>query len=175
MYSATKNNTSTAPLPRPISARVIFDMDFGHLAAARKNCGMLWTSRRRLHYTQLSDLNVNKQDQKRRYFRVPYPEAAKPPFEHDTGKTYKVVDISERGMKIDTAGDAELDIGMHVTGTVIFHDNTSVRVAGNVLRIDRDGAAIELANSLNVGNLLREQTFIRKKFPMFLMDKSRMG
>ncbi|MGB1906986.1 MAG: PilZ domain-containing protein [Spongiibacter sp.] len=118
---------------------------------------------------------MNKQDQKRRYFRVPYPEAAKPPFEHDTGKTYKVVDISERGMKIDTAGDAELDIGMHVTGTVIFHDNTSVRVAGSVLRIDRDGAAIELANSLNVGNLLREQTFIRKKFPMFLMDKSRMG
>lgn len=118
---------------------------------------------------------ANRKQQKRRYFRVPYPEAVKPPFKEDTGRKFDVVDISERGLKLDVMGDPDLAVGMHVTGTVVFRDGTTVYVEGDILRIDPDGTAIELAKSINVGSLLREQAFIRNKFPMFLMEKSRMG
>ncbi len=120
-------------------------------------------------------MNVNYEEQKRRYFRVPYPDSIKPPFEEATGKRYKVVDISEKGLKIEALDDPDLKVGMKVGGTVLFHNKTSVKVVGRILRVDPNGAAIELEKSINVGNLLREQSFIRKKFPMFLMDKSRLG
>ncbi|WP_372863668.1 PilZ domain-containing protein [Spongiibacter sp.] len=109
---------------------------------------------------------------KRRYFRVPYPEKAQPPFHATSGQRYAVLDISEKGLKINAINDPALPVSARLSGIIELHGGKRISAEGVVLRQDPDGVAVALDNSLDVGQLFREQTYIRKHYPVFLLQKT---
>ncbi len=108
----------------------------------------------------------------RRYFRVPYPDSERPPFHDSSGRRYSVVDVSEKGLKIDAINDPLLPVASRLSGVILFQNGKTVDAEGVALRQDADGLAIALDNGLDVGQLFREQSYIRKHYPVFLLQKT---
>ena len=116
-------------------------------------------------------MSEQKPPTQRQYFRVPYPDSEQPPFQAHSGQRYSVIDVSEKGLKIAAINDSELPISARLSGVIIFHDGKTLDAEGVVLRQDSDGLAIALDKSLDVGQLFREQTYIRKHYPVFMLQK----
>jgi hypothetical protein len=97
----------------------------------------------------------------REHYRIQYPTAARPRIVVE-GRSFDVIDLSERGVRFRVDEGISFSLGDAVAGTVRFRRNESAEVTGSVVRI----AGREVAAKLDVGVPLRviieEQRFLRE-------------
>lgn len=110
-------------------------------------------------------------DQRRRYFRLPYPSSASPPFKIGDGRSYKVLEIAENSMVIAPAKGEAFQPGDSISGLILFHDQASELVEGSIYRLDERGAVILLSKGISLRHVASEQAYIKTEFPLFLRHK----
>jgi hypothetical protein len=116
-------------------------------------------------------MSSDKEIQKRRFFRLPYPRTAQPPLRSDDGSSYKVLEVSEKGVILELCSGEPFKIGDAVCGEILFHDNQTEYIEGLVYRLDPRGAVVTLNNNISFRNIMREQSYISSHFPLFFRQK----
>jgi hypothetical protein len=109
--------------------------------------------------------------QKRQFFRLPYPRAAQLSLRSDDGSSYKILEVSEKGLVLEMCSGEPFKVGDAVCGEILFHDNQSEYIEGLVYRLDSRGAVVTLNNTISFRNIMREQSYIRSNFPLFFRQK----
>ncbi|POP54578.1 hypothetical protein [Zhongshania marina] len=103
----------------------------------------------------------------RRFFRLPYPRAAQPPLTVDKDTAYRVLEISEQGILLAQHPNAPLQIGEYLRGNILFHDQDSEEIEGEVYRLDPRGVIVKLSRGISARHMMKEQVYIKNTFPMF--------
>lgn len=116
-------------------------------------------------------MSSDKDIQRRRFFRLPYPRTAQPPLRSEDGSSYKVLEISEKSVVLELHRGEPFEVGEAVCGKIIFHDNQSEYIEGMVYRLDPRGAVVTLNNNISFHNVMREQSYINSHFPLFFRQK----
>ncbi|WP_373088042.1 PilZ domain-containing protein [Zhongshania sp.] len=110
---------------------------------------------------------IDKIKNLRRFFRLPYPKAAEPPLTVNKDTTYRVLEISERGILLAQKSDAPLQLGETLRGNIRFHDQHSEEIEGQVYRLDPRGVIITLSQGISPKYMMQEQIYVRNTFPVF--------
>jgi PilZ domain-containing protein len=97
---------------------------------------------------------------RREYFRVQYPTVARPRLEL-AGKSYAVIDISERGLRY-RVGDSEPEAGTEFTGLVHFKQGDMVDVRGTVLRVVDGQVSCALSVGVPFKVIIDEQRYLNE-------------
>ncbi len=99
-------------------------------------------------------------------FRIQYPERVRPELVLREG-TRPVVDVSEHGLRYQSAGEALPEIGTEVEGLVRFRQRADdVHVRGVVIRCQGGQVAIRLeVPGLPRATLFAEQRFLWTRYP----------
>lgn len=113
----------------------------------------------------------DKSVQRRRFYRLPYPDDARPPFQHQDGESYPVLELSEKSVVIAPAEGEVWPIGSAVSGHIFFNDGDSESISGEVLRQDSRGVVVVLSDGITFHHVIKEQTFVKKHYPLFLRQK----
>jgi len=79
---------------------------------------------------------------RRAHERVQYASTERPRLVV-AGAFYEVLDCSERGLLIARTGDAPVEMGLDVQGTIRFPTGVEVTVEGVVVRAQEDAVAIQ--------------------------------
>lgn len=116
-------------------------------------------------------MSDRKDSQRRRFFRLPYPRTAQPPLDTNTGDSYKVLEISEKSVVIELQHGKPFQVGEAICGKILFHDQESEFIEGTVYRLDERGAVVTLNNSISFHHVMREQSYINNRFPLFFRQK----
>lgn len=102
---------------------------------------------------------------RRRYYRVKYPEEARPVFRLGSLLT-TVIDTSEEGLRVlmPSGGHVlDLEVGAPVRGVLILHSRDVHVVSGHVVRMDGRVVAIALNHAgINFPTIVAEQRWLRK-------------
>ncbi len=107
----------------------------------------------------------DKSPQKRQFYRLRYPKDDRP-YATLNGTTFRVCEISERGMRILFTHGQPVAIGMHVSGSIQFHDGTQAEIEGKTMRQDTDfELVLWLSKGLNLKRMTQEQIYLRAKYP----------
>jgi hypothetical protein len=103
--------------------------------------------------------------QKRRYYRLQYPESERPLLSF-SGGVYKAIDISEGGVRfsLTTRSAAKLVTNMVIAGTIDFCGRGTFPIKGRLLRIMEDLAVIELDANLPLFHIMAEQRYLIQKY-----------
>jgi len=104
-------------------------------------------------------------EQRRRYYRIKYPLIERPVITVDK-KEYKVIDISEGGVKFFSPVKT-FNIGEYINGSIKFHDGEVLEVEGHVLRLQNKRVIILLDRGITLQRILKEQRFLIKKYVGF--------
>lgn len=115
-------------------------------------------------------MSSEKDRQRRRFFRLPYPITAQPPLTTDDGSSYKVLEISEKSVVLELPQMAVV-VGELMCGNIMFHDKTTEYIEGVVYRLDSRGAVVNLNNNISFHHVMREQSYINSRFPLFFRQK----
>jgi hypothetical protein len=110
---------------------------------------------------------IDKIKNLRRFFRLPYPKAAEPPLTVDKDTTYRVLEISERGILLAPKSNAPLQIGETLLGNIRFHDQHCEEIEGQVYRLDSRGVIIALSQGISPKYMMQEQIYVKNTFPVF--------
>jgi len=102
-------------------------------------------------------------DQKRAFYRLRYPEAARPGVRID-GRDGAVAELSEGGARIVLAGDG-VGPGQRLVGVVRFTDGGTARIAGEVQRLDGDEVVLILSVGVSLKRMLAEQQRLLRDYP----------
>jgi len=113
----------------------------------------------------------DKPVQRRRYYRLPYPEDAQPPFRDHDGRSYPVLELSEKSVVIAPAKGETWAKGDPVSGEILFSDGESETISGEVLRQDERGVVVLLSDGVTFHHVIKEQTFVKKHYPLFLRHR----
>ncbi|MBD2858207.1 PilZ domain-containing protein [Spongiibacter sp. KMU-158] len=116
--------------------------------------------------------NTN-QPQNRQHFRLVFPRQGRLHLKTASGQQFPIVDISEKGLKLDFDSAQELKLHQFVGGEIRFHDGNKIKVLGKVIRKDSRGAALHLDLGVTSRDMLREQVHIMQRYPMFLEEARR--
>ncbi|CAA0102768.1 Uncharacterised protein [Zhongshania aliphaticivorans] len=103
----------------------------------------------------------------RRFFRLPYPKAAQPPLQIDKDTAYRILEISELGIILAYKPEAPLTLGEKISGNILFHDQDSEEVEGEVYRLDTRGVVIQLSKGVSARHMMKQQVFVKNAFPVF--------
>jgi len=98
----------------------------------------------------------------REHYRIQYPMAARPKIVVD-GRTYDVVDISERGVRFKVTEEMTFNVGDGFSGQVRFKRSDAVRVGGKVVRIVGKEIAAKLDAGIPLKTMIEEQRYIREQ------------
>lgn len=98
----------------------------------------------------------------REHYRIQYPLAARPHFLVE-GRRYQVVDLSETGMRLRLDRPDGPEVGGEIRGTIRFRRGEEVVVAGVVVRVADDHAAVRLDIPLPFRVVLDEQRYLRER------------
>ena len=106
---------------------------------------------------------------RRKFFRVKYPEPLRPILRVFDRKL-SIVDICEAGISFlpegadwgEILGMYELD--QEIRGTLRFHDGEAVEVDAVICRIDRDRIACHFQDTLPLDRVMAEQRFVNQIF-----------
>ena len=117
-------------------------------------------------------LSSSDDSHSRSFYRLRYPKPARPVVRID-GLTYPVVELSESGMRIVVSPETACPVNSPLTGHVIFSDQSSEVVEGEVLRTevkddDFSEAILQLTTGVSLKRMLAEQMRIRKQYPRFI-------
>jgi hypothetical protein len=91
----------------------------------------------------------------RTLFRVEFPFGQRPPLLWG-GKSYDVLDISERGMRLSVEGHTSFAPGTRVRAIVRFEDGKET-VEGTVLRANEREAVFQLTEGFSLERIRREE------------------
>lgn len=86
------------------------------------------------------------------------------------GREHQVLEIAEGGIRIVVNRGADMQVGDAFGGEIHFHDNDIERVDGEILRLNEKLAVIKLSVGLSLHRVMFEQTYIQKKYPMFIAN-----
>ncbi|MDF1692669.1 MAG: hypothetical protein P1U47_09865 [Zhongshania sp.] len=110
---------------------------------------------------------INKINNLRRFFRLPYPRAAQPPLRVNKDTAYRVLEISELGILLAQKLESPLQIGETLTGNILFHDHHSEEIEGSVYRLDPRGVIVQLSRGISPKYMMKEQIYVKNTFPVF--------
>ena len=116
-------------------------------------------------------MSNEKDSQRRRFFRLPYPITAQPPLIADDGSSYKVLHISEKSVVRDLPQGATFAVGEQMCGKIRVQDKTTEYIEGEIYRLDSRGAVVTLHNNISFHHVMREQSYINSRFPLFFRQK----
>ena len=111
-------------------------------------------------------MDQHSQNQRRRYYRLHYPEAERPTVWFK-GRHYEVAEVSEGGLMILLGDGCAVRLGQAFVGVVRFQDGETNSIVGVVLRIDENKMAVKLSKGISLRRMMAEQIRLRKKYPMF--------
>jgi hypothetical protein len=97
----------------------------------------------------------------REHHRIQYPTAARPHIVVQ-GRSFEVIDLSERGVRFRLDEGVPLSVGDAVAGTVRFLRNESVEVMGVVVRVTGREVAVKLEVGVPLRIIIEEQRFLRE-------------
>lgn len=103
--------------------------------------------------------------QKRNYFRLEYFKPDRPSLTI-TGKTFAVIDLSEKGIKFELPPGLKPRIKARVSGTVQLPDKSRYEIMGYVLRVDPTAriCVLYLEEGLPLAKMLQEQRRLIQKY-----------
>ncbi|MEX1669884.1 hypothetical protein AB4876_13265 [Zhongshania guokunii] len=110
---------------------------------------------------------INKINNLRRFFRLPYPRAAQPPLTVDKDTAYRVLEISELGILLAKKSESPLQVGETLSGNILFHDHHSEEIEGEVYRLDARGVIVRLSRGISSKYMIKEQIYVKNTFPVF--------
>lgn len=89
------------------------------------------------------------------------------------GLMYPVVELSEFGMRIVVGSETDFLMNSALSGHVVFSDQSSEVVAGEVLRAeladdDFSEVIVQLTTGVSLKRMLAEQMRIRNQYPRFI-------
>lgn len=94
-----------------------------------------------------------------------YPPEVAPRF-LEGGRVHRVVDCSEGGFRYVPADAVLPAIGSMVSGVLEFRDETTLEVAGAVVRIQAGEVAVHCAERpIPLGVVMREQRLLLARYP----------
>jgi c-di-GMP-binding flagellar brake protein YcgR len=99
--------------------------------------------------------------QRRQYFRIRYPAKLAPEIVI-WARNFRVVDISEMGVRFTNPDKLEFPIGYVVRGVITFYDKESLQVSGSVAWANGDDVALRLVKGIPFSRVLSEQAFLRR-------------
>ncbi len=111
--------------------------------------------------------------QKRHYFRLTFPRQGRLHLKTLSGEKLPIVDISEKGLKLEYESAQHLPLHQAFDGEISFHSGSKTKVAGKVIRKDSRGTALLLEQGIEARELIREQHHIMHHYPMFLEARHR--
>jgi hypothetical protein len=105
-------------------------------------------------------------DARREFFRVSVPESENMTLATDS-ETYRVAEISERGIRIESS--EALAIDQWIQGTITYDQDKSFEVAGKVIRIAPSGKSkwtVVVAEPLNLSmpHVIAFQSYLVRKY-----------
>ena len=98
--------------------------------------------------------------EKRRSFRVRYPQRLRPLLYWDGGSTL-IIDLSESGLRCIGGGASFAKPGRLMKGAVRCRCGAVVQVSGEVVRVNGEDTAINLTRGVSFSIILREQRALR--------------
>ena len=105
-------------------------------------------------------------EQRREYYRVEYPRKYRPNLTLG-GKAYKVINISESGVRFGGAEPKTFRVGQAVDFNIRFRDGDTVDLWGKVVRVDRATVAIRLDCLIPLDRIRSEDRYLIKNFPLY--------
>ena len=99
--------------------------------------------------------------QRRNYFRVRYPPKYAPEIVI-WGRTFRVVDICEMGVRFTNDAHLSFPEGYVVRGVITFYDKESIQISGSVAWAKDDDVALRLVRGIPFTRVLSEQAFLRR-------------
>ena len=100
--------------------------------------------------------------QSRRHYRIRYP-VNEAPLLHVGARTYRVLDLSEMGMRLVWQGEAELRELQEIEGKIRFRNKKIVHIKGKIVRIHSKSVALELSEGVPASIIMAEQRFLLNK------------
>jgi len=97
----------------------------------------------------------------REHYRIQYPAAARPHIAVE-GRSFEVIDLSERGVRFRLDEGLSFSLRDEVTGTIRFRRNESVEVMGVVVRVTGREIALKLDVGVPLRSIIEEQRFLRE-------------
>jgi hypothetical protein len=99
--------------------------------------------------------------ERRQYYRLMYPPELAPEVVI-LGITFRVLDISEKGIRFRKDFYTRLDTGQSVRGVVIFQDLSKYEFQGYVLRVVNREAVVIFLKNLPYKKIMTEQLFLQR-------------
>lgn len=101
--------------------------------------------------------------QKRGYFRIDYPPQERPSLVVD-GRSYEVMDLSEKGLKYRHPGPDGPRPGDAFSATLAFSETDRLAVGGSVLRRTGPEVVVALVPGLPFAKIISEQQRLLRKY-----------
>jgi hypothetical protein len=102
--------------------------------------------------------------EKRNFYRLNYPPSARPALLIG-GKSYELLNISEKGLKYAHPGSDLPAAGSPLTGTIVFADKEKLEVEGSVLRSIGTEIVVTLDPGIPFARIIAEQRRFLKTPP----------
>ena len=107
-------------------------------------------------------------ENRRGFYRIPYPANARPRLLVDAPGpahlVYEVIECSERGLRIQVLDNWAPLPGSPLSGTLHFARGGETHVAGTVSRIQGDEVAVTLSRrAIPLSDILAEQLYLRNQ------------
>jgi hypothetical protein len=99
--------------------------------------------------------------ERRQYYRLIYPSELSPEVVI-LGMTFKVMDISEKGLRFRKEFSTRIDTGQGVQGVIIFQDLSKFEFKGYILRVVNREAVIIFLKNLPYQKIMAEQVFLQR-------------
>ena len=106
-------------------------------------------------------------DDRRDYYRITYPKGDEPVLVI-AGLHYPIVDLAEEGFKFRISGSMPLFKGDALKGSIIFHDDQVIDVAGKMIRKGLRYVVVHLERGIPLKKIMEEQRFLLKKHKILL-------
>ena len=99
--------------------------------------------------------------ERRQYYRLLYPPELAPEIVI-LGITFRVLDISEKGLRFRKDFNSRLDTGQSIRGVLIFLDLSKFEFQGYILRVVNREAVVVFLKNLPYQKIMAEQVFLQR-------------
>jgi len=101
------------------------------------------------------DNEGKKRPERRQYFRQQYPQAKQPMLEIE-GKTFPVLDICERGVKIEAVHSMAFVEGATIDVTIRFAEEERLSLSGKIIHMKGSHVGILLSEAIRLADFFRD-------------------
>jgi hypothetical protein len=98
---------------------------------------------------------------RREFYRVEYPIRLRPTIVL-AGRTHRVLDLSETGLRYLLGGAEPPHEGVEVEGEVCFDDGERCTIRGVRLRLEGETCALQLVVGMPLARVIAEQRLLRR-------------